>query len=396
MLATDGNFYGTTSSGGNSEQAGTIYKITRGGTLTTLYSFCPTKLCSDGKYPLALMQASNGNFYGVTSNFGLYNNGTIFEFSRSGVFTVLYSFCPQSNCSDGGSQPRSGLMQASNGNLYGTTFTGGANGNGTVYEISPAGLFRTIHDFCTQSLCADGASPSAGLVEDAHGNFYGTTYYGGANSFGSVFEITAAGQFIVLHSFDNTAGSYPSSALILASDGNLYGATYESSTFAGTIFQITAAHVFGSLYSFCTQSGCAGANPLGTLFQATAGAFYGTTSYGGPSNDGTIFTFSMGLPPLVETIPTAAKVGAHVRRDPVAHFEVDLRDDSDLVAVVLADVQRGTEQTAGHLPPVRQGGDTAGIGAKSLRFKPRCFRSRKSDAPNVLSICWRCCLSRRR
>jgi uncharacterized repeat protein (TIGR03803 family) len=312
VIGTDGNFYGTTGVGGNSEHAGTIYKITRGGKLTTLYNFCPASPCDDGTHPLGLVQASNGNFYGVTSNFGLYNNGTIFEFSRSGVFKVLYNFCPQFNCADGGSEPYSGLMQASNGNLYGTTQRGGAYGNGIVYEVSPAGQFRTIHSFCAETLCADGANPSGELVEDAHGNFYGTTSYGGANGFGSVFEITATQQFILLHSFDNTDGSYPISALILASDGNFYGVTFNSSTFGGTIFQITAAHQFHSLYSFCTQTACTGSNPLGTLFQATDGIFYGTTTSHGTSNDGTIFSLSTGLRPLVETIPTAGKVGARV------------------------------------------------------------------------------------
>ena len=308
VLATDGNFYGTTNLGGNSENAGTIYKITLGGRLTTLYSFCPTTPCNDGKFPLALMQASNGNFYGVTSNDGVNNNGTIFEFSRSGVFKLLYSFCSQANCADG-SEPYSGLMQGSNGNLYGTTAKGGAYNLGAVYEISPAGQFRTIHSFCAKPGCADGASPYAGLVEDANGNLYGTTHYGGANGYGNVFEITAAHQFIPVHTFENTDGSYPSSALILAGDGNLYGTTSYDNNGVGTIFQITAAGEFHSLYTFCT---CTGANPLGALLQATDGTFYGTTIGGGTSNDGTIFSFSTGLGPLVETVPTAAKVGARV------------------------------------------------------------------------------------
>jgi uncharacterized repeat protein (TIGR03803 family) len=308
VLGTDGNFYGTTNEGGNSEDAGTIYKITPRGKLTTLYSFCPASPCNDGKFPLGLMQASNGNFYGVASNYGVNNNGTIFEFSKSGVFTVLYSFCSQANCADG-TEPYSGLMQASNGMLYGTTSEGGTYNHGTVYEISPAGQFRTIHSFCAEPNCADGDAPYAGLVEDANGNLYGTTAYGGADSLGTVFEITVAHQFIRVHTFDNTDGSYPTSALILASDGNLYGTTSSDSAGEGTIFQITAAGEFHSLYAVCT---CMGANPFGALLQATDGSFYGTTGSGGASNDGTIFRFSTGLGPLVETVPTAAKIGARV------------------------------------------------------------------------------------
>jgi uncharacterized repeat protein (TIGR03803 family) len=308
VLGTDGNFYGITDLGGNSEHAGTIYKMTPTGKLTTLYSFCPTSPCNDGKYPIGLVQASNGNFYGVAANYGVNNNGTIFELSKAGVFTVLYSFCSQANCADG-AEPYSGLMQASNGKLYGTTQEGGIYNRGTVYEISPAGQFRTIHSFCAEPTCADGDAPYAGLVEGANGNLYGTTFYGGADSLGTVFEITAAHRFIPLHSFDNTDGSCPTSALILASDGNLYGTTSSDSTDGGTIFQITGAGEFHSLYIFCT---CTGANPFDALLQATDGTFYGTTGSGGTSNDGTIFSFSTGLGPLVETVPTAAKIGARV------------------------------------------------------------------------------------
>ena len=314
VLGTDGNFYGTTNLGGNSESAGTIYQITPEGKLTTLYSFCPASPCNDGKYPMSLMQASNGNFYGVAANYGVGNNGTIFAISRSGVFKVLYSFCTQANCADG-SEPSSGLMQASNGNLYGTTFKGGIyNGgeSGIVYEVSPAGQFRTIHNFCAETHCTDGSNPDAALVQDAKGNLYGTTFYGGTNAVGTVFEITATGKFIVLHSFDNTDGADPSAAMTIANDGNLYGMTYESSTFQGTIFQINAKGEFNSLFNFCSQTACVDENPYGALFQATDGIFYGTTIEGGPSNDGTIFSFSTGLQPLVETVPTAAKVGARV------------------------------------------------------------------------------------
>jgi uncharacterized repeat protein (TIGR03803 family) len=297
VLGTDGNLYGTTTAGGtNNKDSGTIYRITPGGELTTLYSFCQTVPCHDGIAPMALMQASNGNFYGVAFTDGVHNHGTIFELSKSGVFKVLYSFCSLANCADG-ADIYAGLMQASDGNLYGTTAGGGAYDTGTVYEISPAGDFRTIHSFCAKPGCPDGDTPYARLVEDANGNLYGTTYYGGANGYGNVFEITAARQFVPVHSFDNTDGSYPSSALILASDGNLYGT-------ANTIFQITAGNEFHLLFTFC---GC-----TNTLLQATDGTFYGTTAEGGTSNNGTIFSFSNGLGPLVEIVPTAAKVGAHV------------------------------------------------------------------------------------
>lgn len=310
VLGTDGNLYGTTTVGGNSTHSGTIYKLTPKGNLTTLYSFCPTRPCNDGQYPTGLMQARNGNFYGVTPNGGPTGNGTIFEITPAGQFKVLYSFCPQFNCADGG-QTQSAPIQASNGNFYGTTFHGGPNSNGVVYEITPAGQYKVIHNFCAQTLCAEGASPEATLVQDASGSFFGTTFYGGAYSYGTVFEITATGAFIVRHSFDNSHGGNPTAALILANDGNLYGMTGYSSAGGGTIFKITRSGAFTLLHRFCTSMGC-GKFPVGALLQGTNGRLYGATEDGGPENAGTVFSLSNGLSPLVQTVPTAGKVGRRV------------------------------------------------------------------------------------
>ena len=311
VLGSDGNFYGTTNIGGTSG-AGTIFKMTIGGKLTTLYSFCPIAgNCADGEYPVGLVQASNGNFYGTTSNGGA-NYGTIFEITPSGKFKLLYSFCSK-NCADG-SYPLSGPMQASNGNLYGSTNNGGTHGVGTVYEITTAGLFKTLYSFCAQANCADGQNPVGGLTQDSKGNLFGTAEAGGANRYGTIFEITTANQLIVLHSFDSTDGSYPLSGLIQASDGNFYGTTNEGGTGGGggTIYEITSAGSFNSLYSFCSASSCTGQNPGYGLGQATNGAFIGTTSLGGSAKYGTVFSYSTGLGPLVETVPVAAKVGKRV------------------------------------------------------------------------------------
>ncbi len=169
VLGSDGNFYGTTNLGG-AYYAGTIFKMTLGGKLTTLYSFCPAGgNCSDGEYPVGLVQAGDGNLYGTTSNGGgVYNGGTIFEISTAGKFKKLYTFCSRNNCNDG-SYPLSGPMQASNGNLYGTTASGGNNSQGVVYEITTAGLFKVLYNFCSQANCADGAYPFGSLIHDSSG-----------------------------------------------------------------------------------------------------------------------------------------------------------------------------------------------------------------------------------
>jgi uncharacterized repeat protein (TIGR03803 family) len=313
VLGSDGNFYGTTL-GGGAYGVGTAFKMTLGGKLTTLYSFCLTDGCTDGQYPVGLVQASNGNFYGATISGGTNGNGAIFEVSPAGKFKVLYSFCSKSNCTDG-YYPLSGPMQASNGNLYGTTEAGGAHGGaGTVYEITSAGVFKTLYSFCAQAGCADGSEPLGGLIQDSSGNFYGTTQYGGANGYGNVFEITTTNQLIVLHSFDYADdGAFPVSGLIQASDGNFYGTTNAGgSNSGGTIYEITSAGVFSSLYNFCSASSCTGENPGYALGQATNGEFIGTTTAGGADGYGNVFSYSVGLGPLVETVPVAAKAGKRV------------------------------------------------------------------------------------
>ena len=316
MLGSDGNFYGATNLGGNNSNSGTIFKMTLGGKLTTLYSFCPAGgNCTDGQYPVGLVQASNGNFYGTTSNGGgVYNGGTIFEISSAGKFKKLYTFCSRTNCVDG-NYPLSGPMQASNGNLYGTTNYGGSQGTGAVYEITTAGVFKVLYNFCSQGSCADGAGPVGGLVHDSTGNLYGTTSLGGnINGYGTVFEITTTNQLIILHSFDNTDGAYPESALLQASDGNFYGTANNGggTNNAGTIYEITSGGVFSLLYSLCLPSSCNGYYPSYALAQATDGTLIGTTSNGGAYNDGNVFRYSTGLGALVETVPVAAKVGKRV------------------------------------------------------------------------------------
>jgi uncharacterized repeat protein (TIGR03803 family) len=175
----DGSYYGTTNKGG-ANNSGTVFQLTPSGTLKTLYSFCAQPNCTDGGAPQAgLVLARNGNFYGTTQVGGANFEGTVFKITPSGTLTTLYSFCAQPNCSDG-SNPYAPLVQASNGNFYGATAVGGANSEGTIFKITPSGTLTTLYSFCAQPNCMDGATPYAGLIQAIDGNFYGTTQQGGA------------------------------------------------------------------------------------------------------------------------------------------------------------------------------------------------------------------------
>jgi uncharacterized repeat protein (TIGR03803 family) len=305
VLGSDGNLYGTAYVGGS--EFGAIFKINLRGVFTKLYTFCPSLGCTDGAFPVGLMQASNGVFYGATNGYGADNEGTLFEISSAGKFKSLYSFCSESNCADG-AQPLSGPVQANNGNLYGTTNYGGAQNYGTVYELTPTGQFKTLYSFCSLANCADGSYPFGALSQAADGKLYGTTNTGGANGAGTVFEITTTGELMTLYSFDGTVGGYPISAPVQASDGNLYGVTSANDLGGATIYEITSAGVFSTLDSFCSTSNCIAGSPLDRLAQVTNGEFIGTTYSGGKANYGTIYSFSTGLGPLVET-------GAHRGQD---------------------------------------------------------------------------------
>ena len=188
VLAANGNFYGTTTFGGAGANCpgfdcGTVFEITPAGKLATLYSFCSQAECTDGYQPTAgLVQASNGKFYGTTSNAGFVIGGTAFEITAEGKLTTLHTFCSQRNCSDGSSP--NGLMQGSDGGLYGSTSLGGTSrfcesGCGTLFRLTPAGELTTLYNFCSDSNCTDGEQPEETLVQGINGRFYGTTHGGG-------------------------------------------------------------------------------------------------------------------------------------------------------------------------------------------------------------------------
>jgi uncharacterized repeat protein (TIGR03803 family) len=302
IQASDGNFYGTTARGGAID-AGTFFKITPSGVETVLYSFGASP--SDGATPVAaLIQASDGNFYGVTAAGGANSCscGTAYKITPVGAETVLYSF--GASASDG-KEPQGSLIQASDGNFYGTTSYGGTNSCagysnlcGTVFKLTPAGVETTLYSFGAS--LSDAYAPLGALIEASDGNFYGTSASGGnycvlSNTVGcgTVFKITPSGIESVLYAFGASAndGSGPTPFLIQASDGNLYGTSVEGgdncSGICGTVFEVTLAGVESVLYSFgASQSD--GADPVG-MIQASDGNFYGVTFRAGTLDSGTVF-----------------------------------------------------------------------------------------------------------
>ena len=251
VRGTDGNYYGTTVFGGScqmEEGCGTLFKITPTGTLTQLHSFCSQPNCPDGFWPVGgLVLASNGNFYGTTQGGGANSYGTIFKITPSGTLTTLYNFCALTRCTDG-SQPKAALIQAVDGNLYGTTWAGGRVGAGTVFRITLAGELTTLYSFNGNH----GAAPEAPLIQAADGNFYGTTEDGGAfndycsqSGCGTVFKITPNGILTTLHNFSGPDGALALAGLLQATDGNLYGTTWNGGADSvGTVFRITTDGTF--------------------------------------------------------------------------------------------------------------------------------------------------------
>jgi uncharacterized repeat protein (TIGR03803 family) len=242
VQATNGNFYGTTFAGG-ANGYGTVFKITPSGTLTTLYSFCSQRGCPDGSYPgAALVQAPNGDFYGTTNGGGNSNSscnvgcGTVFKITPGGTLTTLYSFCSQSGCTDG-SAPVAGLVQATDGNFYGTTYSGRSYGYGTIFKITPSGTLTTLYSFCSQSGCRDGEFAEAALIQATNGNFYGTTLAGGTLDSGTIFSLSVGlGPFVETQP---TSGKVGAAVKILGT--NLTGAT--GVTFNGTaaVFRVVSS-----------------------------------------------------------------------------------------------------------------------------------------------------------
>jgi uncharacterized repeat protein (TIGR03803 family) len=316
IQAIDGNFYGTTYDGGNttacSNGCGMAYKMTPGGSVTILHTFVGG--ATDGAHAYSpLIQASDGNFYGTT----VYGGGggctlepggcgTVFKMTPAGTVTILHAF--MSGATDGAS-PLTALIQAIDGNFYGTTVEGGDTarcyyGCGVAFKMTPGGSVTILHAFVGGA--TDGFRPHAPLIQASDGNFYGTTTLGGNTTCGTfrfpnqdcgtAFRMTPSGTTTTLHAFAGVTDGYSPHGLIQARDGNFYGTTAwggnvgctSSVTFGcGTIFKMTSTGTVTILSSFSATDGFH--SPDG-LIQATDGNFYGTT-YGGasPPHAGAVF-----------------------------------------------------------------------------------------------------------
>jgi uncharacterized repeat protein (TIGR03803 family) len=299
-LGTDANFYGSTYYTGTSN-AGTLFRIAPKGTLTTLYNFAGG---NDGANPYAPpIPAWDGNFYGTTVNAGAHACGTAYRITSKSNLTTLFEF-------DGtlhGCHPIGPLIQAGDGNLYGTTQYGGANNTGTVFKMTLSGAVTLLHSFDNAVFY----TPQAALIQGSDGNFYGTTPAGGTGNAGLVFKITPKGGFTVLHSLNGTTdGAAPYAGLAQATDGNLYGVAWKAGNGYGTIFKLTTTGKFSVVHNFNDVDGYL---PSVGLIQHTNGVLYGNTQDGGDiHNTGVFFRVKITAKPFVSLLPILGKVGATI------------------------------------------------------------------------------------
>lgn len=312
IQGTEGNFYGTTVGGGNACSnyspygCGTVFRMTPEGKVTTLHSFDGT----DGQGVFgALVQATDGNFYGTTSSGGTNTTcntycGTLFKITAKGVLTTLHTF----NGADG-SYPSGPLVQAADGDFYGATVSGGAQSynRGTVFRVTAKGAITTLHSFCSATNCSDGYWPQAGLIQATDGNFYGTAEVGGVNGSGTVFQVTPTGTLTTLHSFAHTDGQFPFAGVLQATNGNFYGATAEGGKSdcggygCGTIFGVSVG--LGPFVKTEPTSG-----KVGTSVVILGNNLTGSTAV---SFNGTPATFTVvSSTEITATVPAGATTGA--------------------------------------------------------------------------------------
>jgi uncharacterized repeat protein (TIGR03803 family) len=298
VLGSDGNFYGTTEGSSLRVRGGTIFKLNPNGLLETLYNFCLEGSCIQSLFPSGLIQGRDGNFYGTTQYGGdgafctvTGGCGQVFKISPQGDFTTLHAFCSESNCSDG-LYPYAALVQASDGNFYGTTGQGGDSpvcgipgGCGTIFRITSDGVLTTLHSFCSLEYCADGLSPQGSLIQATDGDLYGTSRQGGGELLdGTVFKITTQGKLTLLYRFDcprvPCSGLYPYVGLVQDTDGTFYGVTNQGGIIGyGVVYDISTG--LGPFVQTQTDSGAVDTtvNILGTnLTGATGVSFNGTAA----------------------------------------------------------------------------------------------------------------------
>ena len=309
-LAIDGNFYGTTVSGGSVDR-GVLFKITTSGTYTLLHQFTGG---ADGQTPAQPIQASDGNLYGATYS-GTGPGGTIYKYSPStGNFATILTLAQDGSQ---GNQITSPLVQASDGSLYGVAAGYGANGCGTIFRLSTAGTLLSVYSF---PCGAGGSTPYGALIQASDGNLYGITAAGGTmtskgecqSGCGTVFQVSH-GIVSILYRFAGypSDGALALAGLVQGTDGNLYGGTDKGGiNDLGVLYQITLSGQYKLLYSFAQRIG-AGANAA--LMQHTNGKFYGNASFGGRDSEGAIYSLDMGLGPFVALVRYTGRIGQPVQ-----------------------------------------------------------------------------------
>jgi len=303
IQGSDGYLYGISSSGG-SNNYGAFFKVSTTGVETIIYSFTSYNYGNS-----SITQGADGNFYGTSSYGGTSNNyGIVFKISPTGTFTTLYTFTGGTN----GSYPYSGVIQGSDGYLYGTTSSGGTNSYGTVFKISTTGTLTSLYSFTGGT--SDGCSPYSGFIQGSDGYLYGTTNGCGTYSRGVIYRISTAGVETVLRSFVSGTDGYPGyygysgnadSSLVMAKDGNLYGVNSNGGLYgSGTVFKLTNSGTFTTLYSFGNSSSGVGA-PV-ALIQGADGYLYGTTTSGSYySNNNSNYYYDSGAIGTVFKISTS-------------------------------------------------------------------------------------------
>jgi len=282
-----GNLYGTTEGGGCSSDCGTVFKVSNAGKETVLHSFAGGT--TDGCEPEGfLLRDQAGNLYGTTYMGGSSKSGTVFKLDTTGKETVLHNFAGYP--SDGAYPLFNGLRMDTKGNLYGTTYEGGASGEGTVFKLSKNGTETVLYNFAGGT--ADGCQPLGSPAMDKNGNLYGTTEQCGYSHHGIVWKVSQTGTETVLHDFagGSSDGAYPLSSVTLDAKGNLYGDTFGGGAYSsctdydgcGTVYELNQNGVLTLLHSF---DGADGANPKAGLRLDANGDLYGTATIGGDLNE---------------------------------------------------------------------------------------------------------------
>jgi uncharacterized repeat protein (TIGR03803 family) len=302
LQGSDGNFYGMTFNGGTGSTgtigvgtgAGTIFRISPGGSYSILHNFNDGSVANDGINPSgSLIEGTDGNYYGVTQSGGVYSFGTVFRMTPQGAVTILHNFAGTGTSPRDGAVPGASLVQASDGNLYGTTIYGSNNTtsyNGTLFRISPSGSgYAVLHSFKDGSVTGDGTQPGAALIQASNGNLYSTTTSGGSAGYGTLYEMTLQGSYSLLRSFgDGTYGFDPEqpSALVQGADTDFYGTAPRSySSTSAIAFKMTLVgsptvlHTFGD-GSVANDGTFSGSLSTGLTLGAD-GNYYGTTVNGG-------------------------------------------------------------------------------------------------------------------